>query len=117
MHSVTALPIISLLSLLTPIQARISGISLPTTITPNTNIAITLITEDYIQFVQDVAIAFGIAPAGGAHDGELGTFWAGQSKMIGPGESPLLSSVDVLRQRLTGGNIPVEYLDQYHRVC
>ena len=50
------------LTLFTPFTtARISGIALPHTITTSSPIPITILTQNYIQTIEDIAIAFGIA--------------------------------------------------------
>lgn len=42
--------------------ARIYGIAVPRTIAPGSTFPITIETIDYIQRIEDVAMAFGIAP-------------------------------------------------------
>ncbi|CAH0044966.1 unnamed protein product [Clonostachys solani] len=46
-------------------QARISGISVPETIKPGDTVDLKIISENYIQRVDDVAIAYGWATANG----------------------------------------------------
>ncbi|KHN97639.1 uncharacterized protein MAM_04654 [Metarhizium album ARSEF 1941] len=46
-------------------QARIRGIAVPETIKPGDTINVTIVNENYIQAVYDVAIAFGYAPGHG----------------------------------------------------
>jgi hypothetical protein len=71
----------SLISLTT---ARITGFSAPSTIVPGAPIQIHLRAENYIQRVQDVAVAFGITPADLHHPRSLGTFMGEQ--FLGPGK-------------------------------
>lgn len=63
-------------------NARITGISVPETIRPGDTINATIISENYIQAVYDVAIAFGYAPGHGTPE-SLGLV-AG-SIYLGPG--------------------------------
>ena len=74
------------LSLFALASARITGIAVPSTIAAGSSITVTIITEDYIQTVSDIAIAFGIAasPALPA-DESVGTTFLG-SKYLGPGK-------------------------------
>ncbi|EFY89892.1 hypothetical protein MAC_04101 [Metarhizium acridum CQMa 102] len=69
-------------SLLALAHARITGISVPETIKPGDTINATIISENYIQAVYDVAIAFGYAPGHGTPE-SLGLV-AG-SMYLGPG--------------------------------
>lgn len=62
--------------------ARINGFSAPSTVVPGAPIAINIHTENYIQPVQDVAIAFGITPVESYHPQTLGTFMG--EKFLGP---------------------------------
>jgi hypothetical protein len=64
--------------------ARITGFYAPATVVPGDTLPILLRAENYIQSVQDVAVAFGITPAEEHHPGTLGTFMGETS--IGPGE-------------------------------
>ena len=62
MHSLSQLS--ACLALLAPlVSGIITGIAVPSTIAWNSTIPVTIITADYIQSVQDVAIAFGLTPA------------------------------------------------------
>ncbi|KID87445.1 secreted protein NIS1 [Metarhizium guizhouense ARSEF 977] len=70
-------------------NARITGISVPETIRPGDTINATIISENYIQAVYDVAIAFGYAPGHGTPE-SLGLV-AG-SIYLGPGQSNQLHS-------------------------
>lgn len=72
------------LSLLTTLTAaRITSITVPSSIAPGSPIPITLQTEDYIQPVQDIAIAFGLTPSATYMNGTLGTTLLG-SLYLGP---------------------------------
>ena len=64
--------------------ARITGFYAPATVVPGENLSIQIRAENYIQYVQDVAIAFGITPVENYYPGTLGTFMGETS--IGPGE-------------------------------
>lgn len=64
--------------------ARITGFSAPSAITPGAPIAIRIRAENYIQPVQDIAIAFGISPSDEHHPRSLGTFMG--EKALGPGK-------------------------------
>jgi hypothetical protein len=76
--------LISLTSLLTQTTtARITGFSAPSTIVPGAPIQIYLRAENYIQRVQDVAVAFGITPTEQHYPGSLGTFVG--ERFLGPG--------------------------------
>ncbi len=65
-------------------SASISGIAVPSTIAPGSNFRVTIITEDFTQSVQDVAIAFGLAPNAAIANSSLGTLLS--SKYLGPGK-------------------------------
>lgn len=73
----------SLLSI-QPTTARITGFYAPATVVPGDILPILIRAENYIQSVQDVAVAFGITPAEEHYPGTLGTFMGEAS--IGPGE-------------------------------
>lgn len=78
------LPTTLSLSLLTTLTAaRIASITVPSSIAPGYPIPITLQTEDYIQPVQDIAIAFGLTPSATYMNGTLGTTFLG-SLYLGP---------------------------------
>ena len=68
-------------------SARISGIAVPSTIAPGSNFRVTILTQDYIQSIQDVAIAFGLAPNAAIANSSLGTLL--NSKYLGPGKVSL----------------------------
>jgi len=82
MHPTTLL--LALLALLPSTLARISGFALPRTIAPGATFPITIITENYIQSVADVAMAFGIAAKASAENGTLGGRML-ESEVLGPG--------------------------------
>lgn len=65
-------------------QARISGISVPETIKPGDTVDLKIISENYIQRVDDVAIAYGWATAN-AYPGTLTNLL--DSFYLGPGAS------------------------------
>ena len=48
------------LSLLSVASARIIGIAAPSTIAPNSKFSITILTENYIQSVDDISAVFGL---------------------------------------------------------
>jgi hypothetical protein len=64
--------------------ARITGFYAPATVVPGETLPILIRAENYIQSVQDVAVAFGITPVEDYYPGTLGTFMGETS--IGPGE-------------------------------
>lgn len=69
---------LTLLSLAATASARIIGINVPAQLVPGQTFDATILTENYIQSIKDVAIAFGIAPTMYAMDGTLGTAALGQ---------------------------------------
>ncbi|KAL2682605.1 hypothetical protein Neosp_007057 [[Neocosmospora] mangrovei] len=71
-------------SLLALTEARIVGISVPKTIKPGEDFEAIIISENYIQSVYDVAIAFGYSPGKG-FPGSLGQ--VADSFYLGPEES------------------------------
>lgn len=71
-------------SLLAVANARIVGIAVPETIAPGSTIKATVLTENYIQSVYDVAIVFGYANGDGFPE-SLGTVLS--SSYLGPGMS------------------------------
>ncbi|KAI8668276.1 hypothetical protein NCS55_00852800 [Fusarium keratoplasticum] len=71
-------------SLLALTEARIVGISVPKTIKPGEDFEAIIISENYIQSVYDVAIAFGYSPGKG-FPGSLGQ--VADSFYLGPDES------------------------------
>ncbi|KAK4085539.1 uncharacterized protein Triagg1_529 [Trichoderma aggressivum f. europaeum] len=71
-------------SLLAVANARIVGISVPETIAPGSTVSATVLTENYIQSVYDVAIVFGYANGAGWPE-SLGSVIS--SSYLGPDES------------------------------
>ncbi|KAF3810029.1 hypothetical protein GCG54_00002478 [Colletotrichum gloeosporioides] len=67
-------------------NARIYGIAFPETVKAGDQVNAIIETENYIQSVQDVAIAFGIAPEASAYPGTLSTVIG--SFYLGPGKLP-----------------------------
>jgi hypothetical protein len=78
-------------------SARIVGIAAPPTLAPNSTFTLTLVTENYIQTVADVAVAWGFQfPTAAYPNGfpnTLGSF-AG-SAYLGPSKSNTLGNVTV----------------------
>jgi hypothetical protein len=56
-------------------SARLIGISAPSTLTPNSNFTLTLLSEGYIQTVADIAVAWGFDLLPG-YPGSLGGYTA-----------------------------------------
>lgn len=87
----------TILSLSTLTSARIIGLAAPSTITPSTPFNITLLTENYIQSVADIAVAWGFQiptsanPTGYPYT--LGSF--ANSSYLGPNKSNVLENVTV----------------------
>jgi hypothetical protein len=73
-------------------SARITGIQAPSTITPNETFTLTVITENYIQSVSDIAVAWGYSLAPG-YPGALGAF--GSSEYLGPNKSNTLQNITI----------------------
>lgn len=73
----------STLALVSLTTARITGFSAPSTVAPGAPIEIKIRAENYVQPVQDVAMAFGITPVESHHPRSLGTFMG--EKALGPG--------------------------------
>jgi len=69
-------------ALLAAAEARLVGIAIPDVIRPGEGFNAIILTENYIQSVYDVAIAFGYKPAGAFPD-SLGTVL--DSFYLGPG--------------------------------
>ena len=78
-------------------SARIIGLAAPATLTPNAPFTLTLLTENYIQSVSDIAVAWGFQfptannPTGFPYT--LGSF--ANSSYLGPQKSNTLSNVTV----------------------
>ncbi|KAE9968799.1 hypothetical protein Vi05172_g2198 [Venturia inaequalis] len=80
----------ALASLLSLASARIVGFSVPKTIRPGEGFSAVIHTENYIQSVQDIAIAFGVTPGVG-YPGSLGTTL--ESFYLGPTQSNIVSNI------------------------
>jgi hypothetical protein len=78
-------------------SARIIGLSAPSSLTPNGTFTFTLLTENYIQSVADVAVAWGfqrVTPANPTgYPYTLGSFT--NSSYLGPTKSNTLTNVTV----------------------
>jgi hypothetical protein len=78
-------------------SARIIGLSAPSALTPNSTFTFTLLTENYIQSVADVAVAWGfqrVTPANPTgYPYTLGSFT--NSSYLGPEKSNTLANVTV----------------------
>lgn len=72
------------MALLGAASARIVGIAAPSQIAPGVAFPITIITEDYIQTVTDIAAAFGLAQPVTADQCSLGTYLS--TTTLGPGK-------------------------------
>ncbi|KAJ0347649.1 hypothetical protein COL154_011129 [Colletotrichum chrysophilum] len=72
-------------------NARIYGIAFPETVKAGDQVNAIIETENYIQSVQDVAIAFGIAPEASAYPGTLSTVIG--SFYLGPEKSNVLDNI------------------------
>jgi len=83
--------LLSSLTLLSSASARIIGLQAPSTIVPGEGFTISLLTEDYIQSVYDVAVAFGSA-SGTSFPGDLGTVIA--SYYLGPSKSNTVEALN-----------------------
>ncbi|KAM0796519.1 hypothetical protein BDR22DRAFT_893203 [Usnea florida] len=80
------------LSLFTALSsASINGIAVPSSIAPGSTFRVTITTVDFIQTVQDVAIAFGLAPNADIANTSLGTLL--NSKYLGPDDSNIESNI------------------------
>ncbi|KAF1942881.1 hypothetical protein EJ02DRAFT_421843 [Clathrospora elynae] len=73
-------------------SARIVGIAAPATLTPNSTFTLTLLTENYVQSVADVAVAWGFSLAPG-YPYSLGSFTG--SSYLGPSKSNTMKNVTV----------------------
>jgi hypothetical protein len=78
-------------------SARITGLSAPSTLAPNSTFSFTLLTTNYVQSVSDVAVAWGFQlptasnPTGFPYT--LGSF--ANSSYLGPEKSNVLTNVSV----------------------
>ncbi|OLN86171.1 hypothetical protein CCHL11_04114 [Colletotrichum chlorophyti] len=73
-------------------NARIYGIAFPETVKAGDNVTAIVETENYIQTVQDIAIAFGIAPEASAYPQTLGQNFLG-SFYLGPEKSNIIENI------------------------
>ena len=73
-------------------SARIIGIEVPSTLAPNSTFNLTLLTQNYIQSVADISVAWGYALAPG-YPTTLGAFT--QSSYLGPSKSNTLERITV----------------------
>lgn len=73
-------------------SARLVGLAAPSTLAPSQPFTLTLITENYIQAVADVSVAWGYAPAPGFPQ-SLGSFT--NSSYLGPSKSNQLKNVTI----------------------
>ncbi|KAL0941676.1 uncharacterized protein CTRU02_204439 [Colletotrichum truncatum] len=78
-------------SLFAAANARIYGIAFPETVKAGDQVNAIVETENYIQSVQDIAIAFGIAPEATAYPGTLSTVLG--SFYLGPEKSNILENI------------------------
>ncbi|KAF2622346.1 hypothetical protein BU25DRAFT_415288 [Macroventuria anomochaeta] len=84
--------LVSTLTTLSAASARIIGIEAPSTLAPNSTFNLTLLTENYIQTVTDISVAWGYALAPG-YPASLGAFT--QSSYLGPNKSNTLENITV----------------------
>ncbi|KAF1955061.1 hypothetical protein CC80DRAFT_493403 [Byssothecium circinans] len=81
-------------ALLAPLSTAIlTGISVPATLAPSAPYTITLLSENYIQAVADVAVAWGYATPASAYPRTLGGYTS--SSYLGPDKSNQLENVTV----------------------
>ncbi|KAK2030744.1 hypothetical protein LX32DRAFT_692165 [Colletotrichum zoysiae] len=74
------------------VNARISGVAFPETVKAGDQVLAIIETEGYIQSVQDIAIAFGLAPEASAYPGTLGQNVLG-SFYLGPEKSNTINNL------------------------
>lgn len=92
------------LAIVSVANAKIYGIAAPRTVAVGSTVKLKIIAEDYIQSIQDVAIAFGIQPASHAVPDALGTLLG--EKYLGPGKLSMASaSVDAAKCLSDNSNI------------
>lgn len=80
------------LATLSAASARIIGIEAPSTLAPNSTFNLTLLTENYIQSVADISVAWGYQITPG-YPQSLGSF--AQSAYLGPNKSNTLENITV----------------------
>jgi hypothetical protein len=81
----------------TAASARIIGLSAPETIKPNTPFTFSLLTQNYIQSVADVSVAWGyqVPTAGNPHGYPKTLGYPTGSSYLGPSKSNVLGNVSV----------------------
>ncbi|KAF4636093.1 hypothetical protein G7Y89_g1989 [Cudoniella acicularis] len=82
---------VALLSTLSLASARIYGLQAPNQVVPGQPFTVTLLTQNYIQSVYDVAAAFGIAPGTG-YPQSLGQVLS--SEYLGPEKSNVVGNLN-----------------------
>jgi hypothetical protein len=80
-------------------SARINGIQAPATLEPNKPFELTILTENYIQSVADISVAWGFSLAPG-YPGTLGSFIS--SEYLGPSKSNTLQNITLTVQAPEG---------------
>lgn len=80
------------LTTLSAASARIIGIEAPSVLAPNSTFNLTLLTENYIQSVADISVAWGYSLAPG-YPATLGSFV--QSSYLGPNKSNTLENITI----------------------
>ena len=81
----------ALLSTTALTSARIVGIASPATLVPSQPFTLTLLTENYIQRVSDISVAWGFDPIGRAYT--IGS--SSSSAYLGPTQSNVLHNVTI----------------------
>lgn len=84
--------LISSLAAASTASARLVGLAAPSTLAPSTPFTLTLITENYIQAVADISIAWGYSLSPG-YPATLGSLT--NSSYLGPSKSNQVSNVSV----------------------
>ena len=88
----TSTTLVSALTLLaTSTQARITGFYAPKTVAANSDVKLLIQGENYIQSIQDVAIAFGSQHGTNPTPDSLGTLLG--SKYLGPDDSNVVANI------------------------
>ena len=91
----TSITLVSALTLLaTSTQARITGFYAPKTVAADSDVKLLIQGENYIQTIQDVAIAFGSQHGIHPAPDSLGTLWG--SKYLGPDDSNVESNITAI---------------------
>ncbi|KAL1621733.1 hypothetical protein SLS56_009037 [Neofusicoccum ribis] len=86
--------IAGLLSISSMAAARVTGITLPKQVATGSNFTAFVNTENYIQSIADVSIAFGAAPAEYAYEKTLGTVLLAE-KTLGPELSNVIQNISI----------------------